>query len=269
MPTPFYHISLAEELLEHQQLPVQIQRLLLTYQGEFMFGNTAPDVQVVSGQPREATHFFSLPIRPGDWLAWDRILSMYPKLAIASKLNEMQLAFVAGYLCHLQADWIWVKEIFTPIFGPKCSWGTFRQRLYYHNVLRAYLDLNIPGGLPNGMSARLSKVSPQTWLPFVKDRDLEAWRDVIVPQIQPGEAVRTVEVFSSRLGVSAHMFYDLLKSEDRMQREIFSHFSLAGVEDYKQRVLEENKSLLTNYLAFTLHHNAMTVEGCEYRGVQP
>ena len=150
VPTPFYHLSLADDLLQYPSMPEPIRQLLRTYRGEFLFGSTAPDVQVVTGQPREATHFFDLPIQPGDRTAWEVFLTTYPALADAARLPASQSAFLSGYLCHLQADWLWVKQLFTPVFGPHCAWGTFRQRLYYHNVLRAYLDLQILPGLPTG-----------------------------------------------------------------------------------------------------------------------
>lgn len=268
MPTPFYHLSLAGDLLNHPDLPQAIKEFLQNSRCEFMFGNTAPDVQVVSGQSREETHFFSLPIQEGHISAWEVLLSQYPSLARADRMYNIQAAFLAGYLCHLQADWIWVKDIFTPIFGPGCTWGTFDQRLYYHNVLRAYLDLQILTELPRGMDICLSNVYPDKWLPFVQDQNLADWRDFIAPQLRSGASTQTVEVFSSRQGISAPEYYALLESEERMQQEIFNHISLDIVEDYKQKVLEENICLLENYLAFTLHPTSIPVEERVFRGVQ-
>jgi hypothetical protein len=268
MPTPFYHVSLAGALLNQPNLPEAIAQFLQDSPCEFVFGNTAPDVQVVSGQLREATHFFSLPIQAGDQPAWEAMLSTHPSLARAGRLDRSRAAFLAGYLCHLQADWIWVKEIFAPIFGPGCSWGTFSQRLYYHNVLRAYLDLHILAELPTGMDSCLGEVHPESWLPFVQDRHLVDWRDFISTQLRSGGAIQTVEVFSSRQGISAPEYYALIESDERMQQEIFNHISLEVVKDYKQRVLEENICLLENYLAFTLHPSPIPVEGYGFRGAQ-
>jgi hypothetical protein len=268
MPTPFYHLSLAEKLLSLPSLSKAIQQFLQVYRGEFLFGSTAADVQVVSGQSRESTHFFDVPIRNGDRAAWEVMLSMNPSLAVAEEVNGPQAAFIAGYLCHLQADWIWVKEIFASIFGPVSGWGSFKKRLYYHNVLRAYLDLNILPDLPDGLDIHLSKVNPSGWLPFIKDECLLEWRDFITPQLQAGGTIQTVEVFSSRQGISAPEFYAMLDSEDLMQQQIFSHISLDRIEQYNLRLLEENQALLYNYLAFTLHPTAMTINRGVFRGVQ-
>ncbi len=249
-------------------MPEPVNQLLRTYRGEFMFGSTAPDVQVVSGQTREATHFFDLPIQIGDQPAWDCFLTAYPDLVATTGLPASRIAFLSGYLCHLQADWLWVKGIFAPAFGPHCAWGTFRQGLYYHNVLRAYLDLQILPGLPKDVGTCLGRVLADDWLPFVEDHHLIEWRDLLSHQLVPGAAIQTVEVFSSRQGISAPEYYALLASEERMQNEVFEHLSLELVEHYNKQVLQANVRLLSDYLAFSLHPSKMPIEGLVLKGVQ-
>lgn len=252
MPTPFYHLFLAEVLLEQPQLPDGIRHFLQPLRSEFLFGNTAPDVQVISGQPRWETHFFDLPIPAGELSPWEKMLSKQPYL-MANRLPPSQAAFMAGYLCHLQADWWWVKDIFAPIFGLRSSWASFPKRLYYHNVLRSYLDMQILSQLPPGLDVRLRQAEPDNWLSFVSDSQLREWRDYLYPQLQPGAEIHTVEVFSSRQGISADEYYALLASDERMAQEVFSHFSSELLEKYQQRVLAENIQLMLNYLAPSLH----------------
>jgi hypothetical protein len=258
VPTPFYHLRLAEDLLAHLGLAGEQREFLQRFKCAFLFGNTAPDVQVISGQPRQQTHFFNLPIQARDRTAWQRLLSDYPNLADTKRLSLSQTAFLAGYLCHLQADWMWVKELFAPVFGPRAPWGTFPKRLYLHNVLRAYLDVRILPELPPGMDRGLRQAQPDGWLPFVADHHLIEWREVLVPQLKPGAATQTVEVFSSRQGISSTEFNALVESEERMQREIFSHVSLEKVQEYHQRVLEHNCHLLSEYLV-SLEMNAVSL----------
>jgi hypothetical protein len=261
MPTPFYHLSLAEELFNRPNLPEPIRKFLQTWYCEFLFGNTAPDVQVISGQPRFVTHFFNLPIRAGDQPAWELFLSEQPKLAMAEGLPTSQAAFLAGYLCHLQADWLWVNDIFAPFFGPRCSWATFHQRLFYHNVLRTYLDQHILMELSAGMDACLSQVEPEGWLPFVQDRYLVELRNLLYPQLKPGAVFQTVEVFSSRQGISPTEYYALLASQERMQQEVFEHLPPGLIQGYRHRVIDENIDLLSDYLAFTMHPMDTPIKG--------
>jgi hypothetical protein len=260
VPTPFYHLSLAQELVNCSTLPDKIRNFLQAAPYEFLFGSTAPDVQVISGQPRLETHFFNLPILAGDQPAWEKLLDDYPRLSIAKKLPATQAAFMAGYLCHLQADWRWITDIFAPVFGPGRLWGTFQQRLYYHNVLRAFLDQEVLPGLAAGMDGCLGQVKPFGWLPFVRDDHLAAWRDFLAPQLHAGAATQTLEVFSARQGISVPEYRALLGSKARMQREIFSHLPLEKIQGYRQAVLDDNLHLLMQYLAFALHQNDIKLE---------
>lgn len=249
MPTPFYHLRLGKDLLLHPAINGELGQFLHSSRWAFLFGNTAPDVQVVTGQRRQITHFFDLPIQQGDPQPWKLLLGEYPQLADVKRLPVPHAAFVAGYLCHLQADWMWVKEIFAPVFGPYCSWSNFEERLYLHNVLRAYLDVRISPGLLPGLESCLHQAEPAGWLPFVEDRELIKWRDILLPQLHPGAASQTVQVFSSRQGISTPEFQALVDSDERMQREVFIHLPLEEVERYHQRVLEANIKLLAEYLA--------------------
>jgi len=248
VPTPFYHLSVAEELLCHLDLTGEARSFLEAQRGAFLFGNTAPDVQVVSSQPRQDTHFFDLPLRSGKRPPWEQILREHPTLRHASRLPAAQAAFVTGYLCHLQADWLWVKDIFVPIFGLHSPWGNFTQRLYLHNVLRAYLDRQILPGLTNGVCTHLGEASPSGWLPFVADEYLRQWRDLLVNQLRPEAPVQTVEVFAARQGIPPGEFYRILDSEEEMKREVFSHITRQSLNSYRQRLVDENLHLIKKYL---------------------
>jgi hypothetical protein len=249
VPTTFYHLSVAEDLLKRPDLSSGIRDFLKHYRPEFLFGNTAPDVQTISGQPRPATHFFDVPIPPGASSAWDALLTVHPQLVATVLKNQSQAAFLAGYLCHLQADWLWVLDIFVPIFGPWSTWQTLKQRLYLHNVLRAYLDRQILDGLQSQIDGELEAARPFHWLPFVDDPYLLKWRDLLAQQLHPGAIAQTVEVFAIRQGIDPQAFYQLLESEDRLEQEIFSKLPREDLDRYRQRLMDENVRLLNQYLA--------------------
>jgi hypothetical protein len=248
VPTPFYHLSVADELLEHPRLPPAARSLLSAQRGAFLFGNTAPDVQVISQQRRQDTHFFDLPLRRGAPPPWEEMLVTHPSLGDLQALPASQAAFLTGYLCHLQADWMWVKEIFVPVFGLRSRWLTFPRRLVLHNVLRAYLDRQILPSLSNGACASLSEAQPSGWLPFVGDASLSQWRDFLVGQLRPGASIQTIEVFATRQGVSPDEFYRLIDSEDGMEGEIFTRVSRESLHDYRSRLVDENLQLIHSYL---------------------
>jgi hypothetical protein len=247
VPTPFYHLSVAEDLLQHSGLSVGNLEFLLEYRPAFLLGNTAPDVQTVSGQARQTTHFFDVPIIPAMQPAWEKILVAHPSLARRRQSPEGAV-FMAGYLCHLLADWLWVMEIFSPVFGPEAGWQTFRRRLYLHNILRSYLDQQILEGLTPDIGVELTGVLPRHWLPFVEDDYLFVWRDFLAQQLHPGAKVQTVEVFAARQGLEPQEYYTLLNSEKRLDQEIFDRLPRQVLQGYRQRLIEASAQLVEMYL---------------------
>jgi hypothetical protein len=248
MPTPFYHLSIAQDILLREDLSIPVKYILKQNKDAFLLGNVAPDVQMLSGQTRQSTHFFDLPIKNNRMTPWENLLHTYPGFAQWAELPADQATFIAGYLCHLQADWLWVRNIFVPVFGLKSDWGTFPQRLYYHNVLRAYIDLKLLPGLNHGIKYQLGQATPDGWLPFVSDENLYNWRDYLARQLQPDGKIYTVEVFAQRQGISPKDYYGMIASEETMDREIFSHMPRQVIDDYRDRLLFENINLLTEYV---------------------
>jgi hypothetical protein len=248
MPTPFYHLSLAQELLQHPSLPTITRALLERNLGAFLLGNVAPDVQVVSGQPRQETHFFDLPLKSNSLPPWEQMLQSYPDLQPTTWLPEVQRVFLVGYLCHLQADWRWVQQIFVPVFGLQSAWGTFEQRLIFHNVLRAYLDEQILPTLQSEWRSLLELTSPSGWLPFVQDSHLVRWRDLIAEQLKPGSKIATAEVFAARQGLQVEEFVRLVHSPSILQEVIFSRLSLTQLTAFRQQMLAESIHLVRDTL---------------------
>jgi hypothetical protein len=247
MPTPFYHLSVAKELLEHAQLPAEVGALINRERSAFLFGNTAPDVQTISNQARQETHFFEVPLRNNAAPPWILIFQRYAGLSDPGKLPPSHAAFIAGYLCHLQADWLWVRDIFLPVFGKRAGWESFSRRLYLHNVLRSYLDQEILPNLANGSAASITQAYPVNWLPFVADTYLYHWRNYLAEQLRPGARVETVEVFAARQGISPDEYYHLLGSGERMNDEVFSRLPDDLLNNYRESLIEENLCLMRAY----------------------
>ena len=247
MPTPVNHLVMAREAVESGLLSPAVRDLLEREWGAFLLGHTAPDVQTVSGQPRHATHFYTLP-PTGETPAHRVLLSAYPQLARASRLASDHAAFVAGYLVHLLVDERWWREVFNPCFGPEATWGTFRERLFLHNVLRTWLDLQDQKRLDGGEAAALVRVEPHGWLPFVDDESLRAWRDLLVEQLRPGRAIRTAEVFAARMRVPTDLVQRALDSPEAMAR-IFRHAPRSLLQAYRTEAVRRSADLLNCYLS--------------------
>lgn len=258
MPTPFYHLAVAHQVLQRQDLSPPAAQVLQRYASAFLLGNTAPDVQTVSGQPRQETHFFELPVDAQDRDPWEVMFGEHPSLRRLGQIEPGRAAFIAGYASHLLADWMWVKILFNPVFGHDVTWGSLSERLYLHNVLRAYLDFQILPGLIKDFPPqyRMEHLQPRGWLPFVQDVHLEQWRDYLCGQLKPGAAMQTVEVFAARQGIPAEQYYRLLNSENLMQREVFARLPYQSLLDYRRQLVDQNVQLLNHWTASHLRDSA-------------
>jgi hypothetical protein len=240
--------------LANAALPPAARERLIAQRGAFLLGTIAPDVQSVSGQTREATHFFTLPSPKGDLRPTDTrpahevMLADYPLLAQAIKLPPARAAFVAGYIQHLTLDELWIEHVFGPHFGLGADWGTFRERLLIHNVLRTWLDQRDGVRLNCNVSESLAQVEPRGWLPFVSDAHLIGWRDVIALQLRPGAPIHTLEVFAARLEVPPAEFRRILESPDDMQRRVFAHLSPGSVARFYADALQVSMRRIAEYL---------------------
>jgi hypothetical protein len=226
-------------------LPHTLRGLLASERPAFRLGHTAPDAQTVSGQPREDTHFFTVPMtdrRPAHEVMFRR----HPELARPSDLQPAQAVFLTGYLCHLALDQLWISDIFEPIFGERADWGTFPERLYLHNVLRAHLDHS---DLPRleGVGDSLCDAAPANWLPFVADQDLCRWRDLLAEQLAPGATTRTIDIFAGRMNRDPREFAALLGSPAELGRRIFSRLPLARLEAFREEGLARSLALVSAY----------------------
>jgi hypothetical protein len=247
MPTPVQHLVLAQRLLDEAALPGAIRDRLRAQRGAFLFGHTAPDVQTVSGQVREATHFFVIP-----WAESPRphkaMFALYPQLGAPKYRPADQAAFIAGYICHLWLDVLWVRDIYLNNFGPKARWGaSLRERHVYHNILRTWCDLNDQPQLSSTIGSALSSANPIDWLPFTADRYLIQWRDNLADQFRPNGSIRTVEVFAKRGGVPPEKFQQVLESPDEMEQHIFAHASREKIAQFYRDGYEQMAQLIVEY----------------------
>jgi hypothetical protein len=246
VPTPIQHIVIAEQLLNDATLPGSIRDRLREQRGAFLFGNTAPDVQVVSGQPREDTHFFLIPFQ-GTPLPQQAMFERYPMLARARSQPAARAAFIAGYICHLWLDVIWVRDIYLPDFGPEAGWDTMRDRLLYHNILRAWCDRRDQNRLNGDVGLSLATVQPHDWLPFTADGYLAKWRDVLAEQFRPGANIRTVEVFAQRNRVLPELFHHVLDSPPELDAHIFAHTPYEKIDSFYQNGHDQMAELIVDY----------------------
>lgn len=115
MPPLVMHMTLARELssqLAHQALREE--------PGAYYLGATTPDIRVLTRWDRTRTHFFDLNDF-GEQSGVEGIFQEHPELASPGHLDQGTVAFLCGYISHLEMDEAWIIDVYRPCFGERSA----------------------------------------------------------------------------------------------------------------------------------------------------
>jgi hypothetical protein len=102
------HIYLADQVAE------QLDRsYVYDHLGAYYLGSTAPDIRAMTKWPREQTHFAPLSVEEVG-TGTRTMFRMHPELH--QDMSPASRSFLAGYVCHLAADEVWITSVFRPHF---------------------------------------------------------------------------------------------------------------------------------------------------------
>jgi len=245
------HLRIAEQILcEAEQRNGRLHTLLQQEWPAFYFGSVAPDYQYICGIPREQTHFYSIPPEP-DNQGYNTMLRQFPELAQSQNLSPSQAMFVAAYSVHLMYDLIWLRDIIDPYFFRAKGMGDRQQRILVHFILLTYLDKLAFESLPETAMSTLAAAHADQWLPFAQNEHLINWRDEIVPQLQPGARIRTIEIYAERLGMTPDEFAINLEDPAWMDEHIFGQLPVTEIQAILDTAVPRSVDLITKYLLET------------------
>ena len=106
------------------------------YMGSYLLGSTAPDIRVITMQPREETHFYDFD-GPNGGSGIPKLLKSYPHLL---QLRGRGRAFLAGYITHLAVDELWIDHVYRPYFGRESSLHNAPEADIMDRVLQFHMD---------------------------------------------------------------------------------------------------------------------------------
>ncbi|HOC20031.1 MAG TPA: zinc dependent phospholipase C family protein [Anaerolineae bacterium] len=248
MPTPFQHLNYANMILEAPELPSTLREQFQRHSGAFFLGNTAADVQTVTGQPRPTTHFYRIP-PSGNPRGEVALLRAYPMLADPSQLSPEHAAFISGYLAHLVWDQRWAWDIYCRYYYRLPGNGDRLACLVEHNALRVWLDRQAEAQLETRpwLLPALQQTQPGDWLPFAGPDALRTWQSWIVEQLAHPGTAQTVAVFAARDGVPVEQ---LERATQRLSVQAESAAippPLQAVAPYEARALQESLAVLRRF----------------------
>lgn len=242
------HLCMAERMLQHPDLDAKLARRLRAAWPAFYLGSVAADYQTICQIPRAETHFYTLPPAV-DARAHLAMLQRFPQLAQAATLPEDQAVFVAAYSAHLMLDLRWYHGVLQPYFLQPTGWSAdHRARFLVHNILLTYLDRRAYDALPPQAGATLAAARSDHWLPFADDADLRVWQNMLVQQLRPGAAIKTIEIYAGRLRMTPREFAERLQDEPWMATQVFRRVPLAAVDALLTAAVGESIALIAAYL---------------------
>ena len=225
----------------------RLQQTLADEWPAFYLGSVAPDVNAISALPRASTHFDHMPPSPEE-TAYGAMLVQYPQLANLATMPPGQAVCVAAYSAHLLLDLIWLREVVYPFFHKVDHLGDRNQRQLTHFILLTYLDTIAFDALPETAVSTLAAAQPNQWLPFIEDTILTAWQEMLVDQLQPGAAIKTIEIYAGRLKMSSAEFAANLQDPNWMQAQVFGKIPVAEVQQILQTAVPRSVEVINNYL---------------------
>lgn len=113
MPPLGMHMTLARELAQQAG-----HAALRADPGAYYLGATTPDIRVLTRWDRARTHFFDLDDFD-EQSGVARVFDAHPELASPAQLNESTVAFLCGYISHLEMDEAWICDVYRPCFGER------------------------------------------------------------------------------------------------------------------------------------------------------
>jgi hypothetical protein len=103
-------------------------------------------------------------------------------------------------------------------------------------------------GLPETAVSTLAAAQSKQWFPFIDDAILTAWQEMLVAQLQPGAAVKTIEIYAGRLKMSPAEFAANLQDPAWMQVQVFNKIPVDEVQQILQTAVPRSIELISSYL---------------------
>ncbi|MEX2160011.1 MAG: zinc dependent phospholipase C family protein [Dehalococcoidia bacterium] len=176
MPPFTMHMTLARELAS------QIGHAALReHPGAYYLGATAPDIRAITGWDRSQTHFFTLD-EFGDQRGVASLLEAHGELAERGRLRDDVLAFLLGYISHLEMDETWICDIYRPCFGEKSPLEGGLLANLLDRILQFELDRQgrCDAAAVDEIRRDLVRCAVDFSTPIVDQETLVRWRDVLV-----------------------------------------------------------------------------------------
>ena len=250
MPPLTMHMTLARELAQELADPA-----LEADPGAYYLGATTPDIRVLTRWDRARTHFFDLDDF-GEQSGAAKVFREHPDLAAQDGLGKSTVAFVCGYLSHLEMDETWISDIYRPCFGVNSPLkgdvlaNLLDRVLQFELDRRQREDRDAVAEIQKELLASAVEVA----IGFIDGETLRRWCDVSVGTLDHQPDWDRFGMIASRhlraYGVEsesdlAHFLKNIPDLLDQAIRQV----TVARIEAFEARSRERARSVIRAYLS--------------------
>lgn len=249
MPHLVFHMSVARELAEAMRHPT-----LDAYRGAFYMGSTGPDMHILDGRKRSASHFFELD-ELHEQNSVETFFEAHPELRGPGHLRAGTAAFVAGYLTHLVIDQIWITDIYRPFFGPDSPLGGDARANIMDRVLQ--YDMDLERRRRTEITREIRRVLLESDLDFdvsfVDGASLRRWRDVAAEMLERPPSWDRFRYLAGRFLLNAGIdteekLEEFLTTVPSLLQEAKAHVSEERMAEFHRKITACSLDTLRGYL---------------------
>ncbi len=207
MPNTAVHIDLACRAVGELDHPV-----LKRHVGHVAFGSTAPDIRVITREPREVYHFAGLDFESVG-AGVEGMATAYPDLFDLSRHDEVTQAFLAGYVSHLILDETWITEMYRPYFGDTSVFQDSVTGQVMDRALQIELDRE-SGQSALDMVQAIDSARAGVNVAFLPVDTLDKWCDWVIGRISQPVSMERLRFMAGRIARwdESHPAYDVAES---------------------------------------------------------
>lgn len=250
MPPLGMHLRLARDLalsLRHPSLEDD--------PGAYYLGSTSPDIRVLTRCDRSETHFFDL-ANFDEQCGVEGFFREHPELADASRLEGSTVAFLCGYISHLEMDEEWIVAVYRPCFGERSTLKGDLLANLLDRVLQHELDQRDMADRQAAHEIRddLLRTTVDVAVAFIERDTLLRWREITAGRLSDPPDWDRFALFANRhlraYGVEteadlAHFLRNVPDLLDQAIREVTPE----RIETFQQRSRRRALEAMREYLS--------------------
>lgn len=249
MPALALHAAVAKRIADQLR-----ERAVDADPGSLYLGSTAPDIHILMRWERERTHFFDLQ-KLDEQSAVAAMFEAHPALARPAELSPPTVAFVCGYISHLEMDEIWINDIYRPFFGQSSPLAGDPRADIMDRAAQYDLDREARADR-QAMSQIVKKLARPDLEPevgFIEEGALSLWRELMVEALNHPPDWERFRFFGGRALKAAGIdtpqaFAEFVKTLPDLVAEATDYLSRERMEAFLEKSLNRGQEAIKEYL---------------------